>query len=527
MIPRKHEEMAERLEDSDQARDWNAEAPQDLTEDATSYRGATSHSKAHGLAPDRRNQDRDEVAQLQLPLPLAVLALHSGSGWAFEDAFVDGEEPRWFLAILDDGYELQRSGISMSVVASAIEEEVMKKGDARYEKVAGPWVGGLRRRWLQESQEGLPVRWSPHQPDYAYAFAAEVGAQLRKRWLRMLCPESMWNRANAAARMAAGMEDASCSDEALHRERREAADRQLSRSRTPQRRLPGVTRPARGQSDRGGRQEPLGEPTMLVDQEDVALVVRKWLLKRKDGKSLRRLLDNPAAWTKGPGVTVTSSTRSLLSRAGVSQGSAPPSEQEPMDDLDAQFIWRSTLQLDSDEEFEDATPTRFPGFINEPVWSSVYETLLQQSVPDYETMKAALPRCMQMIQQDLQAIVDQVSVDHGFHEGASGSGPHTAASAASASTARPGRDDVQDEVVEVEVDEEGPIEVEEDVTELMQVPSRSPNTRDGRDDAEHGPCCELGAPAAGSHVANPEGVLRGRSAGAAGDDSGQEDACRV
>ena len=235
----------------------------------------------------------------------------------------------------------------MSVVASAIEEEVMKKGDARYEKVAGPWVGGLRRRWLQESQEGLPVRWSPHQPDYAYAFAAEVGAQLRKRWLRMLCPESMWNRANAAARMAAGMEDASCSDEALHRERREAADRQLSRSRTPQRRLPGVTRPARGQSDRGGRQEPLGEPTMLVDQEDVALVVRKWLLKRKDGKSLRRLLDNPAAWTKGPGVTVTSSTRSLLSRAGVSQSSAPPSEQEPMDDLDAQFIWRSTLQLDS------------------------------------------------------------------------------------------------------------------------------------------------------------------------------------
>ena len=46
-------------------------------------------------------------------------------------------------------------------------------------------------------------------------------------------------------------------------------------------------------------------------------------------------------------------------------------------------------------------------------------------------------------------------------------------------------------------------------------------------DAEHGPWCELGAPAAGSHVANPEGVLRGRSAGAAGDDSGQEDACRV
>ena len=101
----------------------------------------------------------------------------------------------------------------------------------------------------------------------------------------------------------------------------------------------------------------------------------------------------------------------------MSQSSGPPSEQEPMDDLDAQFIWRSMLQLDSDEEFEDATPTRFPGFVNEPVWSSVYETLMQQSVADYETMKAALPRCMQMIQQDLQAIVDQVSVDRGSTKG--------------------------------------------------------------------------------------------------------------
>ena len=34
---------------------------------------------------------------------------------------------------------------------------------------------------------------------------------------------------------------------------------------------------------------------------------------------------------------------------------------------------------------------------------------------------------------------------------------------------------MQDEVIEVEVDEDGPIEVEEDVTELMQVPSRNPS----------------------------------------------------
>eukprot|EP00439_Symbiodinium_sp_Y106_P025876 s4630_g3.t1 len=108
--------------------------------------------------------------------------------------------------------DMKCSAGGFRMVASAIEAEVLKKGDARYEKVAGPWVGGLRRRWLQESQEGLPVRWGPHQPDYAYTFAVEVGAQLRKGWLRMLCPEAVWNRANEAARADAGMEDVSCSD---------------------------------------------------------------------------------------------------------------------------------------------------------------------------------------------------------------------------------------------------------------------------------------------------------------------------
>ena len=133
------------------------------------------------------------------------------------------------------------------------------------------------------------------------------------------------------------------------------------------------------------------------------------------------MIDNPAAWNAGPGITVTSSTRSLLSgraprterstarsaedgqgksraceAAGSRSGEAPP-QTGPMDDLDAQFVWRSLLQLDSDEEFEDEHPTRFPGFINEPIWSSVYETLMQQTAEDYETMRAALPRCMHMI----------------------------------------------------------------------------------------------------------------------------------
>ena len=136
----------------------------------------------------------------------------------------------------------------------------------------------------------------------------------------MLCPEAVRNRANEESRISAGPAHASCSAEALHREWREARERRLSRSRTPQRQRPGVARPRQNPALTEGPPAPHSRED-YEETEAVALVVRKWLLKRKDGKSLRRLIDNPAAWNAGPGVTVTSSTRSLLS------GRAPRTER--------------------------------------------------------------------------------------------------------------------------------------------------------------------------------------------------------
>eukprot|EP00439_Symbiodinium_sp_Y106_P070326 s1472_g12.t1 len=130
--------------------------------------------------PDTPPDVVDATSHLQLPLTLRALTLAGMGAMAFEDAFAEGEEPLWFLHILDDGYELQRSGISMSLVADLLEAEVMLKDDRRYEAVAGPWVGGLRRRWLVDSQEGRPLRWGPHPHDYARTFAADVGRAIAK-----------------------------------------------------------------------------------------------------------------------------------------------------------------------------------------------------------------------------------------------------------------------------------------------------------------------------------------------------------
>ena len=62
-----------------------------------------------------------------------------------------------------------------------------------------------------------------------------------------------------------------------------------------------------------------------------------------------------------------------------------------MDDLDAKFVWRSMLGLESDEDYEDEQPEHMPGFVNEPTWSSVYETLMSHTEADFRTMRAALP----------------------------------------------------------------------------------------------------------------------------------------
>ena len=116
----------------------------------------------------------------------------------------------------------------MSQVANAVEAEIMKKKDHRFEAVAGPWISGLRRRWLQHSQAGMRTRWGPHPQEYVRDFARDVAAIMRTRWLRDLCPEAVRNRACERSRAQAELPDISCTPEALDRERQEAQDRRLS-----------------------------------------------------------------------------------------------------------------------------------------------------------------------------------------------------------------------------------------------------------------------------------------------------------
>ena len=171
------------------------------------------------------------------------------------------------------------------------------------------------------------------------------------------------NRACEHAKAEAGFPDPSCSAEALEREWREARNKELSRSRTPQRQHPLASRPcppttrerepnrkraleegishsdcAAGSRDEHERRQLLSGRSEVgadrheveEDSDDMALVVKKWVLKKKSGGYIRRLVANPAAWTEGPGVTVTRSTRHLPGGKFSGRGTASSSSDRPL-----------------------------------------------------------------------------------------------------------------------------------------------------------------------------------------------------
>ncbi|CAE7260755.1 unnamed protein product [Symbiodinium sp. CCMP2592] len=441
---------------------------------------------------DEPHETLDELSSYVQLTDLVVLAT-ARTTWPTDDddPFQEGWEPVWYATILADGHELQRSGIDTLTFADAIDRAIASRNDNRYADEARGWAAGLRKRWLRRPQYGRPHRWGPHPPEYAEEFATDVENMMRARWLRELCPEAVMNRACEGSRIAAGFADPSCSSEALEREWHEARNRHLSRSRTPQRRhaLAAGPRPPDNQGGGPSRRRMLEEdlscwdsevrmhllhygtqasqeanvedetgtnsPRRLLgrrvsttttteeaDEPDLsALVVRKWLLKKKGkGGYMRRLVDNPAAWKQGPGVK---------------------------DMGDAHFIWRAMLQLESDEECEDAEPQRMPGFINDPVWSSVWETLMNQSEPAFRLMRRALPGFLELVGQDLQSIVDQVAHQRGIADDAE----EDEGEQASASTARPGREAEETDEVQVQVEEEQ-ADGEPDLSTLMQSKSK-------------------------------------------------------
>ena len=82
--------------------------------------------------------------------------------------------------------------------------------------------------------------------------------------------------------------------------------------------------------------------------------------------------------------------------------------------MSSSFLWRTLLGLDTDSDYEDEVPDRMPGFINEPRYSAVYETLMDKTPQEYDTMMEALPQFIGLLQADLKAILDRVAHDRGL-----------------------------------------------------------------------------------------------------------------
>ena len=106
-------------------------------------------------------------------------------------------------------------------------------------------------------------------------------------------------------------------------------------------------------------------------------------------------------------------TRATAS-AGPAERAREPEPDEDLDELGASFLWRTLLRLDTDSDFEDETPEHMLGFLNEPTYSTVYETLQDKTPAEFQTMAAALSNFVGLVHSDLQAIVARVAHERGL-----------------------------------------------------------------------------------------------------------------
>ena len=268
--------------------------------------------QALGRKPRLAEQEEEEAegfSSLQL-ISTVIWMVGARMTSAFERPWPLGTEPVWWTNLLEEGFEMQRDGRCMWEIAQRLETAVASRDDDRYKEGVAIWLDGLKRRWDEENQAQLPPRGGPTSDEQCEEFVVSSEAIIRRKWLEALCPVACNNwsleRYFREFSMSSSPNGDHMRDEA---ELEEAQVSRLSRSRTPQRRW---RDPARGPRpiDRRLLNRREGEG----DNEELSLVVKKFLLKKKDSKHLRRLIDNPAAWRQGPGVTVTTSMRTLAPR---------------------------------------------------------------------------------------------------------------------------------------------------------------------------------------------------------------------
>ena len=162
-------------------------------------------------------------------------------------------------------------------------------------------------------------------------------------------------------------------------------------------------------------------------------------------------------------------------RGGSGRGTSSARE-EGRDEEEPSFLWRTLLGLDTDSDYEDEEPQRMPGFINEPAYSTVFETLMDKSPAEFQVMAEALPNFVGLLSSELHDIVARVGHERGLGTARSptASGSAELPGEAATSSAPPPVEvhDVEDDAdAELQRDDETEVEVEveEEDTSLMQM----------------------------------------------------------
>ncbi|CAE7872476.1 unnamed protein product [Symbiodinium necroappetens] len=427
---------------------------------------AQEHNLGEELGRPTEGVMTDDTSSFQ-QLYLVVALAKANSVMGFDRPWPIDTEPVWWQNLLEEGFEMQRTGFCMWTLADRVEEQARARMDERYSIGIANWIDGWRMRWDEESQVGRAVRWGPINEQEYEEYVLHAENVLRKKWLEHTFPVACNNWALERYFAEFGLHGTPDGEHRRAREEEEEArNTRLSRSRTPQRRgQPSAS------SSRDATRGLLNRRNM-EETEEMALVVKKFLLKKKDAKSFRRLVDNPEAWRSGPGVTVTTSTRGTEGVAAtVGEGYEQRTETEA--GSRRQGVWqcgncgadRTMLRLDTDSDFEDETPMHMPGFLNEPTYSTVYETLQDKTPAEFQTMAAALSNFVGLVHSDLQAIVARVGHERGLpvsgptedtEEGTEARSTAEEADTSTGAACAPSTEpqEIEAEEIEVEIDED-------------------------------------------------------------------------
>ncbi|CAE7902753.1 pol [Symbiodinium microadriaticum] len=211
-----------------------------------------SRSRSRGTGSARRTEGPEEepASLLSLLQGLEVnesdtegaVFMEMGTAASVNRPDVDDDKPWWFGPCFTKARALLAKGVRAVRMKDCFLQELERLRDARFVNEMNNYVeellNFLREQAVSNEESEGSTTDLESDGTTLQLWAVEAVDRLRFQWFQRLCPTALWNRRLEEDLRDMGLEDCRCPPERYVEEQREARDRRLSRSRTPQREFP-------------------------------------------------------------------------------------------------------------------------------------------------------------------------------------------------------------------------------------------------------------------------------------------------